>query len=210
MKTWIGRRARRGPEQQAETFNTNGTGCRDLHYHRTFRARCGAASFPRGTPMKFEHLIAINDPLNPLIDPLTRLQLWRGLVLRAESPQLFLPQLDDCQLSERSADAVWRVLRYGELTIRDHVTYIPQLQVRYQVPPQKGIAASSLCMSIEEPQPELLFVRFTYDDGASAAEDAANAMYDDFRRSAYQEADIDTIRLIREMAAEGRFDAPLN
>jgi len=159
--------------------------------------------------MKFEHLIAINDPLNPLIEPLTRLQLWRGLVLRAESPKLFVPQLDECQLSERSADAVTRVLRYGELAIRDRVTYLPQLQVRYQIPQQKEISASSLTVTIEEPQPELLFVRFAYDDGASAAEDEANAMYDSFRRSAYQEADIDTIRLIRELAAEGRFDAPL-
>ena len=32
-------------------------------------------------------------------------------------------------------------------------------------------------------------------------------MYDDFRRSAYQEADIDTIRILREMAAAGRLDA---
>ncbi|MHA0111691.1 AtaL-like protein, partial [Klebsiella pneumoniae] len=41
--------------------------------------------------MKFNHLIQINDPLNPLIDSLTREQLWRGLVLRAESPRLFMP-----------------------------------------------------------------------------------------------------------------------
>ena len=49
--------------------------------------------------MKFNHLIQINDPLNPLIDSLTREQLWRGLVLRAESPRLFMPHLDDCRLS---------------------------------------------------------------------------------------------------------------
>ena len=33
--------------------------------------------------MKFEHLIEINDPLNPLIDALTVEQLWAGLVLSA-------------------------------------------------------------------------------------------------------------------------------
>ena len=33
--------------------------------------------------MQFSHLIQINDPFNPLIDPLSREQLWRGLVLRA-------------------------------------------------------------------------------------------------------------------------------
>jgi hypothetical protein len=34
-------------------------------------------------------------------------------------------------------------------------------------------------------------------------------MYDDFRRSAYQEADIDTVRILRELAAAGRLDASL-
>ncbi|MCE2971700.1 MAG: hypothetical protein LW847_16060, partial [Burkholderiales bacterium] len=28
--------------------------------------------------MRFEHLIEINDPLMPLLTPLTRAQLWRG------------------------------------------------------------------------------------------------------------------------------------
>ena len=51
--------------------------------------------------MKFEHLIEINDPLNPLIDSLTREQLWRGLVLHAESPKLFVPHLDECDIVER-------------------------------------------------------------------------------------------------------------
>jgi hypothetical protein len=32
-------------------------------------------------------------------------------------------------------------------------------------------------------------------------------MYDDFKRSAYKEADIDTIRLLRQLAAEGKLDA---
>ena len=48
--------------------------------------------------MQFQHLVEINDPLNPLIDTLTRDQLWRGLVMRAESPKLFIPWLDECKL----------------------------------------------------------------------------------------------------------------
>ena len=64
-------------------------------------------------------------------------------------------------------------------------------------------------MTIEMPDEHSLWVRFQYDDGHDAATDAANAMYDDFRRSAYQESDIDTIRVLRELAAEGRLDAGL-
>jgi len=156
--------------------------------------------------MQFEHLIEINDPLNPLIDTLTRDQLWRGLVLRAEAPQLFVPQLDECQLTGRADNLVSRALRYGELVIHDRVTFEAQHTVRYDVPAQGDIPQSSLVMTIEEPQPDVLFVRFAYDDGK--AETDEDAFYNEFRRSAYQESDIDTIRTIRQLAEEGRLHLP--
>ena len=160
--------------------------------------------------MKFEHLIEINDPLNPLIEPLSHEQLWRGLVLRAESPRLFVPHLDDCLIDQRSDNGFRRRLRYGELVIEDRVLLVAQHQVRYDVAAQKDISPSSLVMTIEAPSADTLWVRFEYDDGHDAATDAANAMYDDFRRSAYQESDIDTIRVLRELAEQGRLDARLN
>ena len=167
------------------------------------------SNLPNGSPMKFEHLIEINDPLNPLIDTLSLEQVWRGLVLRAESPKLFVPHLDECQISERGGSGFSRRLRYGELVIEDKVILVPQMQVRYEVAAQKDISASSLVMTIEMPDEASLWVRFQYDDGHDAATDAANAMYDEFRRSAYQESDIDTVRILRELAAEGRLDTDL-
>jgi len=157
--------------------------------------------------MKFEHLIQINDPLNPLIDALTREQVWRGLVLRADSPKLFVPHLDECTITERESGSFRRSLRYGQLVIVDRVLLTPLQQVRFEVAEQGEIAASSLTMSIEIPGEHTLFVRFKYDDGHDAETDQANAMYDEFKKSAYLEADIDTIRLIRELAAAGRLDA---
>ncbi|WP_050476331.1 SRPBCC family protein [Herbaspirillum rhizosphaerae] len=153
--------------------------------------------------MKFNHLIQINDPLNPLIDNLTREQLWRGLVMRAEAPQLFMEHLDECVLSEKTAESVRRMLRYGELRIHDVVTYEPLQRVHYQVPAQGEIPTSTLSMTIEEPEAEALFVRFEYDDGAPEEVDTEKAFYDQFRRSAYEEADIDTIRIIRELVIKG-------
>jgi hypothetical protein len=160
--------------------------------------------------MKFEHLIEINDPLNPLIDELSHEQLWRGLVLRAESPKLFVPHLDDCQIDDRHEFGFSRKLRYGELVIADKVLLDPMRRVRYEVAPQQDISASSLTMTIETPQPGALWVRFQYDDGHDAATDQANAMYDEFRKSAYQESDIDTIRVLRDLAEQGRLDSLLN
>lgn len=158
--------------------------------------------------MKFSHLIEINDPMNPLIEPLTRAQVWRGLVRRAEQPKLFVPYLDSCEIMVQSADMVERRLHYGDTVISDRVTFLPSLQVHYHVPQQKDIPASDLKVTIEEPTEGALFVRFEYDDNNAAKEDPAEAFYNDFRRSAYQESDIDTVRIIREMAAAGSLDNP--
>ncbi|MFD2364965.1 SRPBCC family protein [Pseudoduganella sp. GCM10020061] len=161
--------------------------------------------------MKFEHLIQINDPLNPLMDTITREQLWRGLVLRAEQPTLFIPHLDECTIGERDAGSFQRRLRYGDLTVADRVVFDPMNEVRYEVPAQGEIPASLLVMRIEAPDQHNLLVRFRYDDGHPDSQDAASQMYDDFKRSAYKEADIDTVRIVRELAAAGKLDpSPLH
>ncbi len=157
--------------------------------------------------MKFEHLVVINDPLNPLIEPLTRTQLWRGLVLRARAPKLFVPWLDDCDIVDNAPDSLKRALRYGEVTIRDQVRFEPEQLIRYEIPAQNDIPASTLLMRIEAPGADALTVRFSYEAGVEDVAGSMDAFYNEFRRSAYQEADIDTVRIIRELAAEGRFDS---
>jgi hypothetical protein len=160
--------------------------------------------------MKFEHLIEINDPLNPLMDTITREQLWRGLVLRAESPKMFVPHLDECTIDERTSGSFRRRLRYGDLVVEDQVILTPLVEVRYEVPAQGDISQSRLTMSIEEPSAGRVYVRFRYDDGHNEpVVDEVNAMYDEFKKSAYQEADIDTVRILRELAADGKLDGSL-
>jgi hypothetical protein len=159
--------------------------------------------------MKFVHLIEINATDNPWIDPLSLEQLWRGLVLRAERPTLFVLALDACEITERSENGISRTLQFGKLIIHDDVQFVPQQQVRYHVPQQNEIPASDLTMTIEEPAAGALFVRFEYDDHQHAAGDAEAEFYNNFRRDAYKESDIDTVRKIRELAMEGQLDAPL-
>jgi len=156
--------------------------------------------------MKFEHLIEINDPLNPLADTMTREQLWRGLVLRAEDPKLFVPHLDECTIGERESGSFTRRLRYGELVIDDVVYLTPLQEVRFEVPAQGEIAASRLTMTIEAPSEGVMWLRFLYDDGNPGASDEMGKMYEDFKKSAYQEADIDTVKIVRQMASEGKLD----
>jgi len=57
-------------------------------------------------------------------------------------------------------------------------------------------------MTIEEPEPDQLFVRFDYEtlqDGATAPLDE---VYSSLARQAYVQADIDTISTIRRLAEE--------
>jgi hypothetical protein len=157
--------------------------------------------------MKFEHLIEINDPLNPLADTMTREQLWRGLVLRAEDPKRFVPHLDECTLGERESGSFTRRLRYGELVIDDVVYLTPLCEVRYEVPAQGEIPASRLTMTIEAPSEGVMWLRFLYDDGNPSSTDEMGKMYEDFKKSAYRESDTDTVKIVRQMAAEGKLDA---
>jgi len=156
--------------------------------------------------MKFEHLIEINDLNNALVPRMTREQLWNGLVLRAEFPKLFISYLDSCVITSRDLDSLTRTLQFGELKVHDLVQFSFLDYVHYQVHQQGEIPESCMRMSIEEPVPSALFIRFSYDDGHTQTEDAENTVYNDFRRSAYVEADIDTVKIFREMHEIGRLN----
>lgn len=127
--------------------------------------------------------------------------------MRAEKPEMFVPWLDACTILDRSGNTLKRELQFGQTFIQDEVTFHPPLHVEYRVPAQQDIPLSSLHMRIESPQQGVLLVRFEYRDESPDTEGPEENMYNDFRRSAYQEADIDTIRMIRQLAAEGRLDS---
>jgi hypothetical protein len=82
--------------------------------------------------LKFEHLIEINDLLNPLTATLTRAQLWRGLVRRAEQPEDFVLGLDGCRILERRDNELLRELTFGKVIIRDRVRFAAGASVQYR------------------------------------------------------------------------------
>lgn len=151
--------------------------------------------------MKFSHLIQINDPLDPLIEPLSREQLWRGLVLRAENPVLFVLGLDGFEIVGRGENTLARDLHFGNLTLRDRVQFEPMNKVRYEIEAVGDSPAATLVMTIEEPEANQLFVRFDYETLQHEAA-APDEFYSNFAKQAYVEADIDTISTIRWLAQE--------
>lgn len=150
--------------------------------------------------MNFEHLVQVNDPLNPLAETLTRDQLWQGLVLRAEQPQLFVLGLDSCTILSRTADTLERELHYGHATVRDRVTLTTNESVRYDILATDTHVGGSLTMTIEQPDALQLFLRFEYATTLPTPDTEDERQTSEIVKSAYREADIDTVRLIREYA----------
>lgn len=149
--------------------------------------------------MNFEHLIQINDPLNPLLQSLSREQLWEGLMARVENPLPFLPGLESCEIIERSEAGLTRALKFGQTTIHDRVTSVAGEWVCFEVVPGQGHAGGSLTITIEEPSPSVLFLRFAYRTSLPEASDGEEMRYAEYVKSAYHESDLDTVRRIREM-----------
>jgi hypothetical protein len=153
--------------------------------------------------MKFAHLIQINDPLDPLIETLSREQLWRGLVLRAESPLQFVAGLDAFEIVRREDHSLVRELHFGKLTLRDRVEFEPLRRVCYEIEASKESPAATLVMTIEEPEPGQLFLRFEYETRQDEAAAPGEDFYTAFAKQAYVAADIDTVSTIRRLALEG-------
>lgn len=155
--------------------------------------------------MRFEHLIEINDPLNPFIEPLSRQQVWDGLMYRVDEPTVFLPGLDRCVILSRSAERIERELHFGQACIRDTVTFALHEWVCFESAANAEHAGGKLTISLGQPEAGRLFLRFTYEttlpDGIAPGE---FVQVSEFVKSAYRESDVDTVRIIRMIAANGR------
>lgn len=150
--------------------------------------------------MEFEHVVQVNDLKDPSIPKLTRKQLWDGLVMRAEAPQHFVIGLGRFELDWQADKLLRRSLELPGLVVDDLVTFNEDQFVHYEIIPTATVAGGSLTMTIEEPEPQSLFVRFKY--CARYLDEIGDELpYDLFVQQAYVAADIDTIRIIRNRLA---------
>lgn len=153
--------------------------------------------------MHFEHLIEINDPHNPLIEPLSCVQVWQGLMYRVEKPELFLPGLDRCAILSRSPDRVERELHFGQVSVRDSVTFALHEWVCFESAANAEHAGGRLTIRLEQPKEARLFLRFTYDTTLADHDPGEAVQVSEFVKAAYRESDVDTVRIIRLLAASG-------
>ncbi|MGB2817312.1 MAG: AtaL-like protein [Burkholderiaceae bacterium] len=157
--------------------------------------------------MRYEHLVQINDPLMPLLDTLTRNQLWQGLVLRAEEPTQFVLGLENATIhSHEVRDGVHeltRTLDFGSFQVEDRVRLVRDHRSEIHTQAGPTWPASRLTIMIEEPQPELLFLRFLYESDEPLGETERDPIVVALREQAYESADLDTVVRIRALAEQG-------
>ncbi|BAL22386.1 SRPBCC family protein [Azoarcus sp. KH32C] len=154
--------------------------------------------------MNFEHLVVVNDPANPLASPLTREEVWFGLLCRVLDSRPFLPGLEACRILERTETEFRRELDFGSVVIRDQVTVQPMDWVRFESERTETHAGGTLTIAIEEPAPETMVLRFEYRTTLSEHTSGDDVAYAEFVKSAYHASDLDTLRVIRMIAESSR------
>lgn len=146
-----------------------------------------------------EHIVRINDPANSTGAWLTREQLWAGLRHTVLDPRALDESIDWADVEEIMPGKLRRHIRRGHSSTADEVDLIPNQSLRISADASGMFAGSTLTICIEEPAPEMLFVRFTYE--VCGLEEVRDELEDNARCSAYQTSDIERIRQARRYAA---------
>jgi hypothetical protein len=158
--------------------------------------------------MRFEHLIEINSlvPAVQLAVPaFTREQLWRGLMVRVRAPDRFPNGPGRCDCTEQGEGLVARVLSFGPHEFHDVVQITPQQRLQFTPEPRGEGTPIGLTITIEEPVPGQLLLRFVYDPlGEPDPEEVALSGY---RHSAWLHNDRDMVQTFREWLEAGELGA---
>lgn len=133
---------------------------------------------------------------------LTRAELWRGLVRKAEAPVEFVNAITDCRVLERGDDWLVREIVLRGDRVRERVTFDPEREVRFER--ITGPVAGTIVNRIERDERGRLSVRFTFrlevDDLAPGS--AAEARYAAQMKDSYLAAIRTTLARARLLARQ--------
>ena len=146
-----------------------------------------------------EHLVRINDPQNLAAEWLTREQLWAGLRHTVEAPQVLDASIDSASVKEVGPGTLAREIRRGSSSMRDEVLLVPNELLQIRADAHGAFAGSTPTITIEEPAPQMLFVRFKYE--VCGLDEEREEEEDTARCCAYKHFDIDRIREVRRYIA---------
>ncbi|MBK8069519.1 MAG: DUF1857 family protein [Rhodanobacteraceae bacterium] len=150
--------------------------------------------------MNFEHIVAINDPADPSVRPVSGESLWALLLLSVRDPRLLRPDLDHVEISAKGPLEWERRIDFGRLEVRDRVHADPvRGLIVQQILAPDALAGGSRSMAMEAPAEGVLVLRFSYHsphiDADPEVTDAHRAAF----RSAYLQADVAQVAMLREL-----------
>jgi hypothetical protein len=152
-------------------------------------------------------------PVNPEGQtPLTRSQVWTGLVLKARDARLFLPPnlCTRCEVVEETATLIVRDAMIAGADLREAISFEPESKVTFfqLTGPREGAIINELF----EDESGALQLRFYCYLGLrgkqpGGPEERAEQAWMDSDKG-YQSALLSTLKRTRELLAEGRLQAP--
>jgi hypothetical protein len=131
-------------------------------------------------------------------------------------PTRFILGLEDAQVTQTgqqgNVTTLSRVLNYGPFQITDTMELHEEERTETRILANQFCGDSTLTISIEEPDQGELWLRFQYQvsDAPSTGDvpGASSQDVDEIRKQAYRAADIDTVKMIRELAMTMPQQAP--
>ncbi|PDH34853.1 MAG: hypothetical protein CNF02_02175 [OM182 bacterium MED-G28] len=129
--------------------------------------------------------------------PITRSQLWQGLVLCARSPEKFTHGLQ-CDSDELINNKFKRIIKAGQTSFCEQVVLYPEQKIFTKTAGNLDQISAQSTASIEEPDTGALFVRFRYKRELDNSDNHV-----DFGapiKAAYVQLDRDAVALIRMLA----------
>jgi len=148
-------------------------------------------------------------PVNPEgATPLSRAQVWKGLVLKARDARLFLPPdlCTRCEVVEESAMHIVRDATIAGDDLREIIVFEPEKKVTFFQ--ATGLREGAIINELFEDDADALQLRFYCYAGLRGKkpfgpeEQAEEAQFDSDK--GYKAALLSTLRRTRELIAEGR------
>lgn len=150
--------------------------------------------------MHFEHIVAINDPADPSVRPVSSESLWALLLLGVQDPRLLRPDLDHVDVIARGPLEWERQLDFGRLEVRDKVHADPDRGlIVQQILAPDALAGGSRSVAMETPAEGVLLLRFRYHSPHIDADPEVTEAHREAFRAAYLQADVAQVSLLREI-----------
>jgi hypothetical protein len=145
-------------------------------------------------------VVPVNPPDEDVV--LTREDVWKGLVLKAENALPFVPAMTMCEVKEQTETMIVREIEFRGERFGERITFDPQRQVTFVR--TSGSVLGTIRNEIEEEDGELR-LRFSFDLELQDIEpgSAAEKEYEQTMRGDYLKAVDATLSAIRRWVREG-------